>query len=178
MCSWISRKAGYGAHVGAERLACAALWRTVQADRGAGNQGEGAGEDSQSDRLRMEKLAKSAKESEAHPSLVKMAKDLLALNKEHDAEDLSAEDKARIDHVRLTGLGVCSRCHWQSGCLDCDPKKLRRYLLNKLRLELGLPPKAARILQFHSSLEAWGVCDDGLLLTSNHQLLGHRICSA
>ena len=95
-------------------------------------------------RIRTEKLAaKSAKDSEDFAKLVKLAKDLLSLNKEPDASDLSEEDKAKIEQVRLTGLGVCSRCHWQSGCLDCDPKKLERYLLNKLRLELGLPPKAA-----------------------------------
>ena len=74
---------------------------------------------------------------------MKLAKDLLNLGKEPEASDLSLEDQARVEQVRLSGLGVCSRCHWQSGCLDCDPKKLERYLLNKLRLELGLPPKPA-----------------------------------
>ncbi|CAE7473009.1 unnamed protein product [Symbiodinium sp. CCMP2592] len=97
-----------------------------------------------SNRLRSEKLAaKSAEASATGLKLWNLAKQLLTLNKEPDASDLSEEDKSRIEHVRLTGLGVCSRCHWQSGCLDCDPAKLERYLLNKLRLELGLPPKAA-----------------------------------
>ncbi|CAE7446362.1 unnamed protein product [Symbiodinium sp. CCMP2592] len=97
-----------------------------------------------SNRLRSEKLAaKSAEASATGLKLWNLAKQLLTLNKEPEASDLSEEDKSRIEHVRLTGLGVCSRCHWQSGCLDCDPAKLERYLLNKLRLELGLPPKAA-----------------------------------
>ena len=95
-------------------------------------------------RLRMEKLAaKSGKDSDSAVKLQNLATQLLSLNKEPDASDLSEEDRSRIELVRLTGLGVCSRCHWQSGCLNCDPAKLKRYLLNRLRLELGLPPKAA-----------------------------------
>ncbi|CAE7778430.1 unnamed protein product [Symbiodinium sp. CCMP2592] len=95
-------------------------------------------------RIRSEKLAaKSGKDAASVLKLENLAKQLLSLNKEPDASDLSEEDKSRIETVRLTGLGVCSRCHWQSGCLDCDPAKLERYLLNRLRLELGLPPKAA-----------------------------------
>ena len=38
-------------------------------------------------------------------------------------EDLRPEDKARFEHVKMNGVGICARCRWQSGCLACDEEK-------------------------------------------------------
>lgn len=38
-------------------------------------------------------------------------------------EDLREEDRELYEAVRGTGLGVCARCKWQSGCQSCDEVK-------------------------------------------------------
>ena len=77
--------------------------------------------------------------SEAADLVASAAHKLINLGKEPEISDLSAEDKAVLQKVQDYGLRVCSRCRWQSGCLDCHPDKCARYLLNNLRLKLGLP---------------------------------------
>ena len=77
--------------------------------------------------------------SEAADLVASAAHKLINLGKEPEISDLSAEDKAVLQKMQDYGLRVCSRCRWQSGCLDCHPDKCARYLLNNLRLKLGLP---------------------------------------
>ena len=50
-------------------------------------------------------------------------------------EDLSDKKLRTHVEVRSEGLGVCSRCRWQSGCLSCDPEKAWRWAVSK---ELGM----------------------------------------
>ena len=38
-------------------------------------------------------------------------------------EDLRPEDRAVYEVVRDTGVGLCSRCRWRSGCDSCDEVK-------------------------------------------------------
>ena len=38
-------------------------------------------------------------------------------------EDLRPEDRMRYEAVRGTGLGLCPRCNWMSGCDSCDEDK-------------------------------------------------------
>ena len=38
-------------------------------------------------------------------------------------EDLRPEDILLYEAVRVTGLGICSRCRWMSGCPSCDDAK-------------------------------------------------------
>ena len=38
-------------------------------------------------------------------------------------EDLRQEDRAVYEVVRDTGVGLCSRCRWRSGCVSCDEVK-------------------------------------------------------
>ncbi|CAE7422092.1 unnamed protein product [Symbiodinium natans] len=87
------------------------------------------------------KLAAShAAASEASTKAAALAHEVLNQGKEPEASDLSASEKAEIEHIRQFGLRICSRCSWQSGCLDCCWEKRERYLLNKLRVSLGLAP--------------------------------------
>ena len=51
-------------------------------------------------------------------------------------EDLSQELKKHVVRVREQGLGVCSKCRWQSGCLACDGEKAWRWAVSK---QLGIP---------------------------------------
>ncbi len=46
-------------------------------------------------------------------------------------EDLKAEHREKVLLVEGTGMGVCSRCHWRSGCLSCDAQKAMRYYLKQ-----------------------------------------------
>ena len=50
-------------------------------------------------------------------------------------ENLSEELKKHVLRVREQGLGVCSKCRWQSGCLACDGEKAWRWAVSK---ELGI----------------------------------------
>ena len=38
-------------------------------------------------------------------------------------EDLREQDRKLYEAVRSSGVGVCSRCRWQSGCHSCDEEK-------------------------------------------------------
>ena len=38
-------------------------------------------------------------------------------------EDLRPEDREVYEAVRGSGLGICSRCRWMSGCQSCDEVK-------------------------------------------------------
>ena len=38
-------------------------------------------------------------------------------------EDLRPEDILVYEAVRVTGLGICSRCRWFFGCQSCDEAK-------------------------------------------------------
>ena len=70
-------------------------------------------------------------------------------------EDLREQDREIYEKVRGTGLGVCARCRWQSGCHSCDEVKAWGYacrltLWNTASEELrpktkprGRPKKAA-----------------------------------
>jgi len=46
-------------------------------------------------------------------------------------ENLSSAAKAEVEHVRLSGIGVCSKCHWKSGCFKCSGDKALQYWLKK-----------------------------------------------
>jgi len=45
----------------------------------------------------------------------------------YSVEDLSLEHRAAYEKVKEHGLGVCSKCRWRSGCLNCDERKAWRY---------------------------------------------------
>ena len=38
-------------------------------------------------------------------------------------EDLRSEDRESYEAVRGTGVGLCARCRWMSGCQSCDEEK-------------------------------------------------------
>ena len=56
-------------------------------------------------------------------------------------EDLSQELKEHVVRVREEGLGVCSKCRWQSGCLACDGEKAWRWAVSK---QLGIPQRTEK----------------------------------
>ena len=50
-------------------------------------------------------------------------------------EDLGKEQQEHYKKVEATGIGVCSRCRWKSGCLSCDKEKAWKYVV---KWELGM----------------------------------------
>ena len=50
-------------------------------------------------------------------------------------EDLGKEQQEHFKRVEATGKGICSRCRYRSGCLNCDVEKAWRYVV---KWELGL----------------------------------------
>ena len=52
-------------------------------------------------------------------------------------EDLGKEQQAHYKRVEATGVGICSKCRFTSGCFNCDVKKAWRYVV---KWELGLRP--------------------------------------
>ena len=79
-------------------------------------------------------------------------------------DDLPEAHRKAVMRVREKGVGVCSKCKWQSGCMNCDPDKAWRYYVRLFdyvdepipfevhwqleryeffnRLELGMPTPA------------------------------------
>ena len=47
--------------------------------------------------------------------------------------------KHRCEVIKLSGLGICARCHWSSGCSSCDWPKAVRYFFNKLVKGMDVP---------------------------------------
>ena len=93
-------------------------------------------------RLEREKLAeKGRKKQESEEELNELEKEALALlgkGKGFGPEDLSEESKKKLQRIEEEGhIGVCSRCRWRSGCLDCHTEKALRYLLKKEALRAG-----------------------------------------
>ena len=43
-------------------------------------------------------------------------------------EDLGPEQQQHYRRVEATGIGICSRCRYSSGCLNCDVEKAWRYV--------------------------------------------------
>ena len=35
-------------------------------------------------------------------------------------EDLAKKFREKYERVRLTGVGVCGTCRWETGCINCD----------------------------------------------------------
>ena len=65
------------------------------------------------------------------------------MHKKHEAEvkrllskysQLSPVVQVKIEDIRMYGAGVCSKCRWHSGCLQCTPLKALRYWMNKAKL--------------------------------------------
>ena len=74
--------------------------------------------------------AKESAKQEAAKAALEAAK-LLAEGSGFTLSDLSKEAQEAILRVQSTGLGICPRCRWSSGCLSCDPEKAQRYWLEK-----------------------------------------------
>ena len=87
------------------------------------------------DQAAAEKEAKNLKfknASEMHnkkqEQLELLAKELLSEKKVFDPlSNLSDMAKKEIERVSLTGVGVCSKCRFSSGCLKCDLNKCKEY---------------------------------------------------
>ena len=59
-------------------------------------------------------------------------------------EDLGEEQKAHYIKVKAEGLGICSKCRWTSGCMNCDVEKAWVYVL---KWQLGLREVDLRLLR-------------------------------
>ena len=79
------------------------------------------------------KALKSAKGKETAESLAEAAaKSIAAVPKSKPClENLSAEARHHIQLVKLSGAGVCSKCRWKYGCLECNEDKALKYHLKK-----------------------------------------------
>jgi len=82
----------------------------------------------------------SSKKDAAEAAL--QAVELLAAGGTDAAGGFSAanlSEFARASILRAaSGVGVCSKCRWQSGCLNCDRDKAQRHFLEKERLQWAL----------------------------------------
>ena len=59
-------------------------------------------------------------------------------NKPFGEEDLSHEAKKELQRIKDEGhIGICSKCRWRSGCLNCSFEKALRYHLKKEALRAG-----------------------------------------
>lgn len=50
-------------------------------------------------------------------------------------EDLRDEYRLKYEKVKAEGCGVCTKCRWTSGCMNCDADKAWRYYVKQ---ELGM----------------------------------------
>ena len=41
------------------------------------------------------------------------------------------KERAKIEWIGKFGIGVCSKCRWRSGCMQCDYEKAIRYHMHK-----------------------------------------------
>ena len=46
-------------------------------------------------------------------------------------ENLSPAAQAEVELVKVKGIGVCSKCHWSSGCFKCNGDKALQHWLKK-----------------------------------------------
>ena len=44
---------------------------------------------------------------------------------------MSVPSQEIVKHVHFTGVGVCSKCRWSSGCFECDGAHALLYCLKK-----------------------------------------------
>jgi hypothetical protein len=81
----------------------------------------------------VEKALKSQKGKETAESLAKAAaKSIADVPKSKPClENLSADAKHHIQLVKVNGVGVCSKCRFRYGCLECDADKALKYHLKK-----------------------------------------------
>ena len=80
-----------------------------------------------------EKTLKSKKGKETAASLAEAAaKSIAVIPKSKPClENLSADAQHHIQIVKLSGAGVCSKCRWKYGCLECNGAKALTYHLKK-----------------------------------------------
>ena len=64
-------------------------------------------------------------------------------------EDLGPAQQAHFRRVEATGVGVCAKCRWKSGCMNCDVEKAWNYCL---KWELGL--RCIDLTQFQEGNQA------------------------
>ncbi|CAE7439407.1 unnamed protein product, partial [Symbiodinium sp. CCMP2592] len=89
-------------------------------------------------------LAKKAEAEKGELSaLQKAALKVLKEGAPPDVSDLGKEALVDIERIKTLGdPGVCSRCHWQSGCASCDVFKCTRFHVRELCRTLGKKPPA------------------------------------
>jgi hypothetical protein len=58
--------------------------------------------------------------------------------------DVGEEQKAHYIKVKAEGIGICSKCRWTSGCMNCDVEKAWVYVL---KWQLGLREVDLRLLR-------------------------------
>jgi hypothetical protein len=80
-----------------------------------------------------------------HDNILKSAEESAMKAAEHDPiyDKIPSEMKERLERLKKMSLGVCSKCRWSHGCLECDYTKARRYALRKLLEKEALDAAAA-----------------------------------
>ena len=71
--------------------------------------------------------AKLEKEKKFAEEQTKLAQKLADKGHKLREEDLSQEIQVKLSHLRNFEVKICSKCHWSSGCLQCDYEKALRY---------------------------------------------------
>ena len=93
-------------------------------------------QDKVEDKADFEEKPKAAKKVEDNEPVFN--EDDLAIElaiKHWNVEDLRDEYRLKYEKVKAEGCGVCSKCRWTSGCMNCDAVKAWKYYV---RQELGM----------------------------------------
>ena len=116
---------------------------------------------SEHDKLHQEKQdqeKKAQKIKEPHEQKIQRAEGAIKKIKDHEGKAYLAaqealtsgsqyfkkEDLAEFAQIRIlkasSGIGVCSKCHWSSGCLECSGKHAFKYHMGKEAVSKGKIP--------------------------------------
>ena len=114
---------------------------------------------SERDRLRQEKQEqekKTEKIKEQHEKKTQRAEEAVKKIKDHESKAYQAAQEALASgsqyfkkemlseyaQIRVLkasgGIGICSKCHWSSGCLECSGKHAFKYHMSKGALSKGM----------------------------------------
>ena len=85
-------------------------------------------------------LAKSrVKKNEELTSLMRQAVECLGEKKAIQIDELPHEYHVQRAKIAARGVGICSSCRFQSGCLRCDEAKCLAYWMRREHKRAGRP---------------------------------------
>ena len=111
------------------------------------------------DKAESEEKPKAAKKVEDNEQVFNEDDLAIELSIQHwIVEDLRDEYRLKYEKVKAEGCGVCSKCRWTSGCMNCDAVKAWRYYVKQ---ELGMMGVAKALGKAKAKAKAKGVKGGG-----------------